>query len=120
MSTAKSYDTDELYNNCSSEPKEVTCFCGKTAFTIFNGRVRQVRECACNDCFQHLTWAYGLGGPKFPPISTISYWDNDFRMDRGEENLIVVMLRVSGRSTRLVAKCCYSSLVVDHTSYNGL
>jgi hypothetical protein len=41
-------------------------------------------------------------------------------MDRGEENLIVVMLRESGRSTRLVAKCCYSSLVVDHTSYNGL
>ncbi len=115
MSTAKSYDTDELYNNCSSEPKEVTCFCGKTAFTIFNGRVRQVRECACNDCFQHLTWAYGLGGPKFPPISTISYWDNDFRMDRGEENLMVVMLRESGSSTRLGGKCCVSSLLVVHT-----
>ena len=120
MSTAKSYDTDELYDNCSSEPKEVTCFCGKTAFTIFNGRVRQVRECACIDCYQHLTWAHNLGGPEFPPILPISYWDNDVRMDRGEDNLMVVMLRESGRSRRLVAKCCHSTLMVDHINYKQL
>ncbi len=120
MSTAKSFDSDELYDNCSSDPKEVTCFCGRTAFTIFNGRVRKARECACIECYQHLTWANSKGGPEVPSIIPLSYWDNDVRMDQGENNLIVVMLRESGKSKRLVAKCCYSTLMVDHIGYKRL
>ena len=53
MINPKPFDSDELYDNCSSDPKQVTCICGNVAFSIFNGRVRQARECACNDCYQH-------------------------------------------------------------------
>ena len=29
MISPKPFDSDELYDNCSSDPKEVTCFCGR-------------------------------------------------------------------------------------------
>lgn len=120
MINPKPFDSDELYDNCSSDPKQVTCICGKVAFSIFNGRVRQARECACNDCYQHMKWCHAVGGPDVPPIPHGGYWDNDIQLDRGEENLMVVMLRESGRSRRLVAKCCYSTLIIDHPGYKQL
>ena len=120
MINPKPFDSDELYDKCSSASKEVKCFCGKAAFTVFNGRVRKARECACIECYQHLTWANSKGGPEVPSIIPLSYWDNDVRMDQGENNLIVVMLRESGKSKRLVAKCCYSTLMVDHIGYKRL
>ena len=49
MINPKPFDSDELYDNCSADLKQVTCICGKVAFSIFNGRVRQARECTCND-----------------------------------------------------------------------
>ena len=49
MINPKPFDSDELYDDCNSDPKQVTCFCGEVAFTVFNGRVRMARECACND-----------------------------------------------------------------------
>ena len=73
MINPKPFDSDELYDNCSSDPKEATCFCGRTAFSIFNGRVRKARECACIECYQHLTWANSKVGPEVPPIIPISY-----------------------------------------------
>ena len=78
--------------------------------------MRKARECVCIDCYQHLTWANLKGGPEFPTIIPLSYWDNDVQIDRGEDDLMVVMLRESGRSRRLVAKCCYSMLIIDHPS----
>ena len=54
MINPKPFDSDELYDKCSSDLKQVTCICGKVAFSIFNGRVRKARECACNDCYQHM------------------------------------------------------------------
>ena len=120
MINPKPFDSDELYDNCSSDPKQVTCICGKVAFSIFNGRVRQARECACNDCYQHMKWCRAVGGPDVPPIPHGGYWDNDIQLDRGEENLMFVMLRESGRSRRLVAKCCYSTLIIDHPGYKQL
>ena len=120
MINPKPFDSDELYDNCSSDPKQVTCICGKVAFSIFNGRVRKARECACNDCYQHMKWCRAVGGPDVPPIPHGGYWDNDIQLDRGEENLMVVMLRESGRSRRLVAKCCYSTLIIDHPGYKQL
>ena len=41
MINPKPFDSDELYDNCSSDPKQVTCICGKVAFSIFNGGVRK-------------------------------------------------------------------------------
>ena len=116
MINPKPFDSDELYDDCNSDPKQVTCFCGDVAFTVFNGRVRMARECACNDCYQHMKWCRAVGGPDVPPIPHGGYWDNDIQLDRGEENLMVVMMRESGRSRRLVAKCCYSMLIIDHPS----
>ena len=120
MINPKPFDSDELYDDCNSDPKQVTCFCGEVAFTVFNGRVRMARECACNDCYQHMKWCRAVGGPDVPPIPHGGYWDNDIQLDRGEENLIVVMLREGGRSRRLVAKCCYSTLIIDHPGYKQL
>ena len=120
MINPKPFDSDELYDDCNSDPKQVTCFCGEVAFTVFNGRVRMARECACNDCYQHMKWCRTVGGPDVPPIPHGGYWDNDIQLDRGEENLMVVMLRESGRSRRLVAKCCYSTLIIDHPGYKQL
>ena len=100
MINPKLFDSDELYDDCNSDPKQVTCFCGKVAFTVFNGRVRMARECACNDCYQHMKWCHSVGGPDVPPILHGGYWDNDIQMERGEENLIVVMLRESSSTKK--------------------
>lgn len=114
------FDTDELYDNCNSNPKEVSCFCGETAFKVFNGRVRMARECGCIDCYQHMQWCYFMDGPEVPPILPGGYWDNDVSIERGENNMIVVMLRKNGSSKRMVAKCCYSTLIIDHPGYKKL
>ena len=39
-----------------------------------------------------------MGGPKVPIVPTLSYWDNDIEVVRGEEHLRVVLLREDGRS----------------------
>ena len=67
-----------------------------------------------------MKWCRAVGGPDVSPIPHGEYWDNDIQLDRGEENLMVVMLRESGRSRRLVAKCCYSTLIIDHPGYKQL
>jgi len=83
-----------------------------------NGRPRRVIECCCVDCYQHLEWASVKGGPKVPIIPTLSYWDNDLVVEKGEDLLQVVLLREKGRSLRLLSTCCYSTLMVDHPFYN--
>ena len=120
INKTKSFDSDELYNNCNSDPKLVTCSCGKTSFTIFNGRVRKARECACIDCYQHVIWAQSKDGPQVPPILSAGYWDNDIRVESGEENIMVILLRKDARAKRTVAKCCYSTLMIDHPGYKQL
>ncbi len=72
MINPKPFDSDELYDDCNSDPKQVTCFCGEVAFTVFNGRVRMARECACNDCYQHMKWCRAVGGPRC--TSDTAWW----------------------------------------------
>ena len=107
-----------IYKNCDSSPKKISCFCGKVSFEMYNGRPRRVLECCCVDCFQHLEWASSKGGPPTPTIPTLSYWDNDLQIVKGEQLLQVVLLRAEGRSRRMISKCCYSTLMVDHPFYN--
>ena len=111
-------DKFNFYNSCDPSPKEISCFCGEVSLKMFNGKPRRVMECCCVDCFQHLEWASTKGGPLTPIIPTLSYWDNDLIVERGEDLLQVVILREKGRSQRLVSKCCYSTLMVDHPFYN--
>ena len=109
-----------IYKNCDSSPKIISCFCGKVSFEMSNGRPRRVLECCCVDCFQHLEWASSRGGPQAPTIPTLSYWDNDIKLIKGESLLQVIILRAEGRSRRLISRCCYSTLMVDHPFYNGV
>ena len=60
------------------------------------------------------------GGPQLPTIPTLSYWENDLVVEKGENLLQVVLLREKGESLRLVSTCCHSSLMVDNPSYNGV
>ena len=109
-----------IYKTCDSSPKNISCFCGKVNFKMFNGSPRRVMECCCVDCFQHLEWASSKGGPKTPTIPTLSYWDNDLKLISGESLLQVIIIRTEGRSKRLISRCCYSTLMVDHPFYNGV
>ena len=77
-------------------------------------------ECCCTDCYQHIEWASVMGGPNVPIVPTLSYWDNDIHVIRGEEHLKVVLLRDNGRSRRTTATCCYSTLMIDHPAYSGV
>ena len=61
-----------------------------------------------------------MGGPDVPIVPTLSYWDNDIEVVRGEEHLRVVLLREDGRSKRTTATCCFSTLMVDHPGYNSV
>ena len=58
------------------------------------------------------------GGPQVPIIPTLSYWDNDIAVEKGEDLLQVVLLRGKGHSLRLVSTCCFSTLMIDNPSYN--
>ena len=109
-----------IYKTCDSSPKNISCFCGKVNFKMFNGSPRRVMECCCVDCFQHLEWASSKGGPRTPTIPTLSYWDNDLKLISGESLLQVIIIRTEGRSKRLISRCCYSTLMVDHPFYNGV
>ena len=70
---------------------------------------QEVMECCCLDCYQHLEWASVMGGPKVPIVPTLSYWDNDIDVVRGEEHLRFVLLREDGRSKKTTATCCFSN-----------
>ena len=111
---------DSIYNNCDPSPKDISCFCGEAVFKMSNGRPRRVLECCCVDCYQHLDWASVKGGPQAPVIPTLSYWDNDLVVEKGEDLLQVVLLREKGESLRLVSTCCYSTLMVENPAYNGV
>ena len=108
MSTAKSFDNDELYDNCSSDLKEVTCFCGKAAFTVFKGIVRKARECACNDCYQlfenacRIPWDNETDLPSVtgPPSGRV--FMRDWDESRGE------LPEFKGDPSRIDLGCCPS------------
>jgi hypothetical protein len=110
----------KIYENCNPAPKEIICKCGKVLIKMSNGKPRRVLECCCVDCYQHNEWASVMGGPNVPVIPTLSYWDNDIVVIRGEEHLKVVLLREDGRSKRTTATCCFSTLMVDHPYYSGV
>ena len=57
-----------------------------------------------------------------PQIPTLSYWPNDILATEGEKHMGLFRLRDSPgsaayQSTRCVAMCCYSTLLVHHPNY---
>ena len=87
---------------------------------MINGRPRKVIECCCVNCFTHLECASMNGRHQIPTIPTLSYWENDLVVEKGENLLQVVLLREKGESLRLVSTCCHSTLMVDNPAYNGV
>ena len=111
---------DDIYERCDQSSKQISCNCGDVLIRMSNGRPRRVMECCCVDCYQHIEWASVMGGPVAPIVPTLSYWDNDIQVFHGEEHLKVVLIRENDRSRRTTATCCYSTLLVDYPSYNGV
>ena len=49
----------------------------------------------------------------------LTYWPNDLEIIKGADRLEACALNSAWRSCRLVASCCFSSLLVDHPAYKG-
>eukprot|EP00747_Dinoflagellata_sp_TGD_P083085 gnl/TRDRNA2_/TRDRNA2_161961_c1_seq3.p1 gnl/TRDRNA2_/TRDRNA2_161961_c1~~gnl/TRDRNA2_/TRDRNA2_161961_c1_seq3.p1 ORF type:complete len:321 (+),score=30.25 gnl/TRDRNA2_/TRDRNA2_161961_c1_seq3:191-1153(+) len=95
----------------------VACACGKTRLSLATRAPRMRLECCCADCRQALEWAASKGGPSAPVVPQWNYFANDIRDVQGLENLKLCQLRHGAYATRAVAKCCYSTLLVDHPAY---
>lgn len=97
----------------------VTCACGKARVTFATCSPRTHLECCCRDCRQSLEWAAAMGGPSAPQVPQVYYFENDLEDIQGEKHLRLYRLRAGARVTRLVATCCYSTLLADHPAYQG-
>lgn len=107
-------------NRAVTMPCEISCTCGRAALEFAHeGPVRRLL-CGCCDCRQAMQWAESKGGPTAPhPLSDLYYLFNDCRVIRGGDTMVWVKLRADGRSARCIARCCYSTLAVDHPNYGA-
>ena len=101
------------------------CLCGKVSIGFVHRMPLVHLECACQDCRQAREYEATLSGPpSSSPLSQLFYFSNDVILsDTLASNpsgfLESTQLRDGGRSTRLVARCCRSTLAVDHPAYGG-
>eukprot|EP00811_Abedinium_folium_P005837 NODE_15370_length_1053_cov_8.800216.p2 GENE.NODE_15370_length_1053_cov_8.800216~~NODE_15370_length_1053_cov_8.800216.p2 ORF type:complete len:181 (-),score=32.14 NODE_15370_length_1053_cov_8.800216:392-934(-) len=112
-------------------PKTISCKCLKVEITVTYDEPTYCLECACEDCFQAAAWAEGQGGPKAPrdEVLLAAFYPNDLTVEKGQQYLQSYMQRADSAwilgkgvngSVRVVATCCYSTLIVDHPFYGGL
>jgi len=77
------------------------------------------------DCLQKAQWAAEHGGPQLPndvvtlrrPMDLV-YFGNRLRVT-GHKHLRFTKLRPDSSSTNCVTSCCHTTLLVDHTYYDG-
>ena len=107
-------------------PATVTCKCGAVQLSFRDRTPVQRLLCGCCDCRQALAWASRQGGAAAPamprehaPLLDLLYLTNDVWPVRGGDKLRFFKLREDGRSTRGVATCCHSTLLVDHPGYGA-
>eukprot|EP00927_Polykrikos_kofoidii_P055612 TRINITY_DN49829_c0_g1_i1.p1 TRINITY_DN49829_c0_g1~~TRINITY_DN49829_c0_g1_i1.p1 ORF type:complete len:228 (-),score=28.32 TRINITY_DN49829_c0_g1_i1:106-732(-) len=95
------------------------CLCGSVSLG-FARRVPLMRlECACCDCRQANEFESTRGGPRSSSaLSQLFYFANDVVPPASLKGLELTQLRDTARSTRLVTRCCRSTLAVDHAAYN--
>lgn len=108
----------------AAQKATVRCVCGKVSLTFTSLEPLVRLECGCRDCRQAREFEATRGGPKsHSPLSTLAYFPNDITLDQSIEDVSeiieVVTLREGGRSSRLVARCCRSTIAVDHPGYGG-
>jgi len=103
-------------------PGSLSCVCGAVCIVLHHPVPRFRLECGCCDCRQALQWAQLQGGPVAPALPDLWYFANDFTITRGRDNIRLYKLRDNGMSIRMVATCCYSTLLVDNPHYqkNGV
>jgi len=98
----------------------LSCVCGKVALSLASPVPRLRLECGCCDCRQALQWGEVQGGPPAPLIVDATYFEDRFTFLKGRELTSWMKLRESGNSTRCIATCCHSTLLVNHEFYQGV
>merc|ERR1712098_12455 len=78
---------------------ELCCVCGAVCLVLHHPVPRFRLECGCCDCRQALQWAQLQGGPLAPALPDLWYFAND------------LTIRDNGMSIRMVATCCFSTLL---------
>lgn len=105
----------------STQSAESRCICGKVALKFLRPVPVLHVHCCCSDCRQGREWIASKGGPPLKQaVTLIYYFENDLAQVEPEalSLLIAIKLRENGRTTRLVTKCCYSILAIDHPYYD--
>jgi len=102
----------------------VECVCGKVCLEFTNQTPRAHLECFCVDCKDWMGWAHSKGGQN-PRISFDAvYFENDFAVTRGKENLKFFTMapreaNAEPSTIRAFSTCCWSEMVVQHPAYGG-
>ena len=104
----------------ANQPAESRCICGEVKLRFLRPTPVLHVHCCCGDCRQGREWVASMGGPPMKQAFTaLYYFENDLApIDPHALSLLfAVKLRENGRTTRLLAKCCYSMLAIDHPYY---
>jgi hypothetical protein len=99
---------------------ESRCLCGRVKLQFMRPKPVLHVHCCCNSCRQGREWLASQGGPPMTKGPTLVYYfENDLAQlkPRALSLLFAIKLRESGRTTRLVTKCCHSAIAMDHPFY---
>jgi hypothetical protein len=104
----------------ASQVAESRCMCGSVRLQFLRPMPVLHVHCCCNSCRQGREWVASQGGPPMMKGPTLVYYfENDVAPVEPDalSLLYTVKLRESGRTTRLVSKCCHSAMALDHPFY---
>ena len=111
------------------------CSCGKCEIILHNPKPVKCLECCCIDCRVALQWTIkqkteytlkkndnekhvikNIEKMLTKPLK-LHYFENAIEIVKGKEHLTTWKLRMDSESTRLVAECCWTNMLVDHWFY---
>ena len=104
----------------ASQVAESRCICGRVRLQFLRPMPVLHVHCCCNSCRQGREWVASQGGPPMTKGPTLVYYfENDLAQleSHALPLLFAIKLRESGRTTRLVTKCCHSAIAMDHPFY---
>lgn len=96
---------------------EARCICGKVSLRFLRPAPVLHVHCCCADCRQGREWIAREGGPPITrAVTLVDYFVNDLAPVDSDalELLFTVKLRETGRTVRLVTRCCHSVVAIDH------
>lgn len=97
----------------------IRCQCNQVRISIPFPPVRRL-ECCCCDCRKSLKLFADQGGPTPEPLADVVYFPNALRVDSGMEHLRSFLVREGSNTRRIVAECCWTCVLCDHPSYDGI